>query len=209
MGTRHRPRSVRPYEPALGTAGVAGWRPQGGCPSFGRAAQLCCPCLPRAGGVGVGTQHRLHTVRSCELALRAVGVAVGRFRGSASRHCEGRLGIGARPSPAAGASRCCEGRLESGTNPPSRCPSLGRVARVSWLLALVAGLCVWGPGTVPLACVPCGGVLCAMGVAGGCPGMDLFTVLGGRLVSSAPPPRAARLWSGRPGPIDRVFGHGW
>ena len=32
-------------------------------------------------GVGVGTHHRPHSVRSCEPALRAVGVAGGRPRG--------------------------------------------------------------------------------------------------------------------------------
>ena len=46
--------------------------------SLGRAARPRCPCFPGAGGVGVGTQHRPRSVRSCEPALRAVGVAGGR-----------------------------------------------------------------------------------------------------------------------------------
>ena len=35
------------------------------------------PCVPGAVGVGVGTQHRPHSVRPCEPSLRAVGVAEG------------------------------------------------------------------------------------------------------------------------------------
>ena len=38
-------------------------------------------CVPGAVGVGVGTQHRPHGERSCELLLRAVGVTEGRPRG--------------------------------------------------------------------------------------------------------------------------------
>ena len=49
----------------------------------------------------MGSQHQLHSVRSCEQALRAVGVAGGRPRGGASRRCKGRLWLGAHPLPAA------------------------------------------------------------------------------------------------------------
>ena len=38
-------------------------------------------CAPGAVGVGVGTQHRPHSLRPCGPALRAVGVAEGRPRG--------------------------------------------------------------------------------------------------------------------------------
>ena len=38
-------------------------------------------CVPGAVGVGVGTQHRPHSVRPCGSALLAVGVAEGRPRG--------------------------------------------------------------------------------------------------------------------------------
>ena len=38
-------------------------------------------CVPGAVGVGVGTQHRFHSVRPCGPALLAVGVAEGRPRG--------------------------------------------------------------------------------------------------------------------------------
>ena len=39
------------------------------------------PYAPGAVGAGVGTQHRFYSVRPCELALRAVGVAEGGLRG--------------------------------------------------------------------------------------------------------------------------------
>ena len=48
------------------------------------------------------SQHRLHSARPCEPALRTVGVGEGRRRGGALRRCEGRLRSGARPLMAAG-----------------------------------------------------------------------------------------------------------
>ena len=77
-----------------------------GRPSLGAGSQGSVTRLSRAwgaGGVGVGTQHRPHSVRSCEPALRAVGVAGGRPRGGVPRAVvTGRLGLRARPSLAAG-----------------------------------------------------------------------------------------------------------
>ena len=49
--------------------------PWGGRPGFS------IPCCPGAVGLGVGTQHRPHSVRSCEPSLRAVGMEGGRPRG--------------------------------------------------------------------------------------------------------------------------------
>ena len=40
---------------------------------FGRAAGAHYPLAVAAGGARVGTRHRPHSARSCELALRAVG----------------------------------------------------------------------------------------------------------------------------------------
>ena len=59
------------------------------------------PRVPDAVGAGVGTQHRPEGARPCGPALRAVGVAEGRPREGAVRCCEGRLGSGAPPPPAA------------------------------------------------------------------------------------------------------------
>ena len=42
---------------------------------FGRAAGAHYPLAVGAGGAGVGTRHQPHNVRSCELALHAVGAA--------------------------------------------------------------------------------------------------------------------------------------
>ena len=60
------------------------------------------PCVPGAVGVGVWNQHRPHSVRPCELLLRAVDVGEGRPRGGgAFRRFEGGLRSGAPPPPTA------------------------------------------------------------------------------------------------------------
>ena len=53
------------------------------------------------GGAGVGTRHQPNSVRSFELALRAVGAARGRPGGGASCLVVGRPGSGALPAPTA------------------------------------------------------------------------------------------------------------
>ena len=50
-----------------------------------RAARPCCPCVLGVGVVGLRTQHRPHSMRSCGPALRPVGVAGGRPPGGVSR----------------------------------------------------------------------------------------------------------------------------
>ena len=110
----HAPRGLR-------AAGVVGGRPRGGgwpatvvrgvwcqAPSLPRQPVLWGgqpgyhdPCVPGAVGVGVGTEHRLHSVRPCGPALLAVGVAEGRPRGGAFHRGEGRLRSGAVPTPTA------------------------------------------------------------------------------------------------------------
>ena len=139
--------------------------PWGGRPGFRG------PCFQGAVGVGVGTQHRSHSVRSCEPSLRVVGVAGGRFQGGALRHCEGCRRSGALPLPAA--------RPLGGLS--------GSATHVLW-----ARMCQWGGSTtVPLACTPCSGLRAAsrweavpVGVA--------FHRCEGRLVSGAFPFPAAR-----------------
>ena len=100
----------------LRAAGVVGGRPRGGWPATVTSGVWCQalslprppvlwsgrlglrdPCVPGAVGAGVGTLHRPHSVRPCELALLAVRVAEGRSQGGAFHHCEGRLWSGAPP----------------------------------------------------------------------------------------------------------------
>ena len=66
------------------------------------AAGAHYPLAVSAGDVGVGTRHQPHSARSCELALRAVGVARGRpWGGGASCPRARRPGFGALPRPTA------------------------------------------------------------------------------------------------------------
>ena len=83
------------------------------------------------GGAGVGTRHKLHSARSCELALRAVGAA---------RGCPG-----GRFLPGCGASGV-------GRSPTPDCLSSGRAAGAHYPLAVGAGgVQAWGPVTNPTA----------------------------------------------------------
>ena len=95
------------------------------------------PCVPGAVGAGVETQHRPHSVRPCGPALLAVGVAEGRPR------------FGCLP-PLGEAS-------EVTRSPSPDCPPTGRVVGVRHPHASDAGVWEWGPITVPLAFMPCGG----------------------------------------------------
>ena len=94
-------------------------------------------CVPGAAGAGVWTQHQPHSVRPCGPALLAVGMAEGRPRG------------GCLP-PLSAAS-------EVGRCPSTDCPPTGRAVRVRHPRVVGAGVWVWGPNTVPSACMPCGG----------------------------------------------------
>ena len=58
----------------VGCPGSGALPPPTTCP-FGRAAGAHYPLVVGAGGAGMGTRHQPHSARSCELALRAVGVA--------------------------------------------------------------------------------------------------------------------------------------
>ena len=61
--------------PGCGASGV-GRSPDPDCPPSGRAAGAHYPLAVGAGGgAGVGTRHKPHSARSCELALRASGAA--------------------------------------------------------------------------------------------------------------------------------------
>ena len=103
----------------------------------GRVARRRCPCIRGAGGVGLGTQNWPQRVRSCQPALRAVGMAGVRPQGG----CLVPLG----------------GASEVRGLSPARCLLSGRALGVHCPPAVGAGVRAWGPGTVPLACVPWGG----------------------------------------------------
>ena len=136
-------------------------------------------CVPGAVGAGMGTQHQPHSVRPCGPALLAVGAAEGRPQG------------GCLP-PLCGASevrRC----------PSPDCPPTGRAVGVRHPCAVGAGVWVWGPNTVPLACMPCGGCV-RRGWLGGRPwGGWSATVVRGVWCQALSLPRPPVLWSGQPG----------
>ena len=155
----------------LHAAGMVGSRSGRGWPSTvvrGVWCQaLCLSRLPVSGGgqpgpvarvsrprvVWVwGTQHRPHSARSCEPALRAVGVAGGRLWRGALRRCERWLWSGARPPPAARRL----GGLSGGE--PGAVARVSR-ARVVW---------VWGTQHRPHSAHSCKPAVRAVGPAGGC-----------------------------------------
>ena len=94
------------------------------------------PCVPGAVGAGVGTQHRPHSVRPCGPALLTVGVAEGRPQGGCLPPLWGASEARRRPSP--------------------DCPPTGRAVGVRHPRAVGVGVWLWGPNTVPAACMPCG-----------------------------------------------------
>ena len=129
------------------------------------------PCVPGAVDGGVGTQHRPHSVRPWGPALLAVGVAEGRPRGGCVPPLGGASEVRRCPSP--------------------DCPPSGRAVGVRHPRAVDAGVLLWGPNTVPLACMPCEGCM-PRGWWGAVPGGVACHRCEGRLVSGAVPPLAAR-----------------
>ena len=98
VGAQHCPLGLHALWGLL-AMGVVGGRPRGGRPAtvvrgiwcqalslppppalLGGRPGFRDPCVPRAVGAGVGTQHRPHGARPCGPALLAVGVAEGRPR---------------------------------------------------------------------------------------------------------------------------------
>ena len=128
---------------------VSGSVPPPAARPLGRAAEFCDACFSGAVGVGFGTKHHPHSVRSCEPSLRGVGVAEGHPRGGCL-------------APLCGAS-------EFRPSPFSGCPSSGRAVGVRYPSPVGPGVRAWGPSTLPLAYMPCG-QLRAAGVSEGCPG---------------------------------------
>ena len=156
---------------------------------LGRQPGLGDPCALVAVGVGVGTQHRPHSVRPCRSALRAVRVAEGRPPGGALCRCEGRLRSGASPPPT--------------DRPPGGLS--GYATHVLW--AWVCGC--WGPELSPWLACPVGAA-CRRGGGGPSPGGVGCHRCEGRLVSGAVPPPTARPLGRAAGVLRPVCpGCGW
>ena len=89
------------------------------------------------------------------------------------------------------------------------CPSSGQAVGARCPLAVGAGVQVWGPGTVPLVCLPCG-VLHATGVAGGCPGGRVsLAIVRGVWCQALSPSQLLILGAGSRAPLPIFAGHGW
>ena len=161
-----------PRKPAL-WAGCRGPLPTG------------CGC---GGGAGVGTRQQPHSARSCELSLRAVGLARGRPGGGASCLDVGRPGSGALPPPAA--------------RPLGRLPG----PTTHWLcLRGDAGV---GTRQQPHRARSCELALCAVGAARGCPGGAPPAWVWGVRGRALSHPRLPTLWAGCGGPLPTGCGCG-
>ena len=141
--------------------------PGGGClpPLLGASGVRRCPSPGRPSS-GAGSRGSVTRVSGLRL-VRAWGPSTGPTACAlAGRRCSlwgWRKGI-----PGGGAVHRCEGRLRSGAPPaPTAHPPGGLVG--SYPRAVGAGVRVWGPGTVPSACMPCGGCV-PQGWLGAVPG---------------------------------------
>ena len=130
---------------AVPALGAGGAVPRGPCPS-------ACPApVPCSVWRALGGAVRSRLPPTC---LGVVGVAEGRPSGGCLPVLPGASGVRRSPSP--------------------DCPPTGRAVGVTYPRAVGAGVWVWGPYTVPLACTPCGGcVLRGGSVAFVCRGVGL------------------------------------
>ena len=103
-------------------------------------------CAPRAvPALGAG---RAVPRGPCPFACPAPSLAPSGVLGG-GRSCPG--------SPLPGLGLLLRGASEVRRSPSSNCPPTGRAVGVRYPRAVGAGVWVWGPNTVPLACMPCGG----------------------------------------------------
>ena len=189
VGARHCPLGLHALW-ELSAAGSAGGRPQGGvachrCEGclvsdtvpppaarpLGRVAGVPRPVCPRCGWCGPGDPAPALQRAPLRAGVARVGVAEGRPRG--------------------GAFHCCKGASDVRRSPLPYCLPTGRVVGVHYPRAVGAGVWVWGPNAVPLACMPCGGCV-PRGWGGAVPGGVACRCCEGRLVWGALPPPAAR-----------------
>ena len=172
--------------PRGGASCLGVWRPGSGAlppqtaPPFGRAGGAHYPLAAGAGDAGVGTRHRTHSVRSCELALRAVGAARGRPGGGASCLAVRRPGSRALPAPTA--------------------RPLGRAAGAHYPLAAGAGAAGVGTRHRTHSARSCELALRALGAARGRPVGRLLPGRGASGVGRSPTPDRPSFGAGGRGP---------
>ena len=150
-----------PLRPGLLAVGVAKGRPRGGClPPLSGASSF------EAGSQGFATRMSRVRVR----LLQAWGPSTGPTACTlAGRRCSlwgWRKGV-----PGGGCLPPFRGASEVRRCPSLACPPTGRAVGVRNQRAVGAGVWVWGPNTVPLACMPCGGCV-PRGWWGAVPGGD-------------------------------------
>ena len=190
--TCHQSHGARSCELSLGAVGGAQGRPRGGAlvawvwgvwvgrsvtpdrPSFGSAARARYPLAAGGGGVGVGTGHQPHSLRSCVLALRVVRAARGRPGGCVSCLDMGRPGLGTHPRQTA-----CPWGVRPGP-------------ATHWLR--VGGLPLWGTCHQPHSARSCKLAMRAAGAARGRPsGERLLPGCGASVVGRSPMPDRGSL----------------
>ena len=146
-------------------------RRSGACLAWCRGFRHCYVAVSKSRGRGADVPW---LVRWCVGALLGVGVVDGHPRGGAFQCCEGRQVLGAVPLPVARPPE------QAARVPRPVCPGCGRCGRAG------------RPSTGPTACALAGRRCSLWGWRKGVPGGSAFHRCGGRLVSGAVPPPAAR-----------------
>ena len=206
----------RPACPALRVAGrpvlvcltLARWyaiprglcvpRARSGCPSGSTRVPFACVC---ARAPAASAPPPLGGVACAPRAVPALGAGRAVPRGPCPSACPApvpcsvwrALGGAVRSRfPLPGLELLLRGASEVRRSPSPDCPPTGQAVGVRYPRAVGAGVWVWGPNTVPLACMPCGGCVPQGWCGGGpSPGAVACHCCEGRLVSGAVPPPTA------------------
>ena len=162
-------------------ASAVGRFPSPDRPSLGRAARAHYPLAVGAGGVGVGTRHKLNSAGYGVLTLRALGAGRGRPGGASLPRCRVSA-VGSSPSPDR--------------------PSLGRAAASRYPLAVGAGAVGAGTRYQPHSARSCELALRPLGAArersGGAPLACVCSVRGWALSQARPTVFGACSWGPLP-----------
>ena len=139
MGAQHCPLGLHALW-GLRAAGLVGGRPWGGWPATVVRGVWCQDSR--------GSAIRVSWVRSVQAPRPSTGPTACALAGRRCSLWGWRKGV-----PGGDAFHRCEGRLRSSRD----CPFTGRAVGVRHPRAVGEGVWVWGPSTVPLACMLCGG----------------------------------------------------